>query len=145
MKKESEKPKKKVRRHPRFPPPGLRFPTLDGGGHVTIPVSDAIRITDSSARTVNRWRRERRIPAAPLRLLQLHQAGLIVPADWFKIGAGFNAAGDLCVGVYVFRRGELEGYGVMLQALRELRREREAGVVPSPQRPLLVVLPGGAA
>src|SRR5574343_1093995 len=144
MKKNSRKHPPKPRRLPRFTDPRLSFPVLDGGGHASMPVQEAAQVTGCSVRTVNRWRRARRVPAAPLRLLQLHHAGLIVPPDWRRIGALFSRLGELQVGSYAFRPCELEGYGVMLQALRALQLERETGKPATQQRPLLVVLPGGA-
>jgi len=123
MKKNSQKVAKKRPRIPRFGPPGLRFPALDGGGTVNLPVLEAAEVTGSSVRTINRWRRDRRIPTGPLRLLQLYHAGLLVPPAWRQVGARFTAAGELVVGQYVFVRGELEGYGTMLQALRALQQE----------------------
>lgn len=131
--------KKTSKKLARFKPAGLRFPLPDGG-HATISVPEAAAITDSSARTVNRWRQTGVIPAACLRLLQHHHAGHIMPAEWRALGARFDGV-ELQVGAYRFGRGELEGYGVMLQALMELRRDRDRP--PGEQRPLLLVLEGG--
>jgi hypothetical protein len=145
MKKNSRNTPKKSPQLPRFGPPGLRFPALEGGGHVTYSVPLAAEVTASSARSVNRWRRDGRIPARPLLLLQLHHAGWIMPPAWRRRGAGFNVAGDLVVGAYVFRVGELEGYGVMLDALRTLSQERARRGPEEPVLPLLTVIRGGRA
>lgn len=143
MTNQSKKTRKNPRRLAQFRDPRVYFPPLDGGGKVSLPAAEAAAVTASSIRTVNRWRRAGRVPPAPLRLLQLHYSGFIVPAAWREAGGGFNRLGELCVGRYVFRFSELDGYGVMLQALRALQQDRERGVQPPLQRPLLVVLPGG--
>lgn len=143
---DSKKPPKKSRRYPRFPAPGVTFPGLDMRGPVTLSTFEASEVTGCTVHTVNRWRRTGVIPGPCLRLLQLHQAGYVVPPDWRRAPCAFTRTGSLVIGGYVFARGELEGYGVMLQALRSLQREREAasaGTVPASGRPALVLLPGG--
>lgn len=142
MQKRSSDTPKKAARVPRFPAPGVHFVSLSGHDTVKVSTDEAARITSSSVRTVNRWRRAGVIPPACLRLLQLHQAGMIVPESWRLAPCAFTLTGDLVVGGYVFKRGELEGYGVMLQALKSLQRARDAshGVDAAP---LLTLLPGG--
>lgn len=56
-------------------------------------VADAAQITSARVRTVNRRRRSDQIPAAALRLLQLHDAGLVVPDFWCNAPAGFTPFG----------------------------------------------------
>ena len=143
MKKKSNRPTKKARKVARIYPEGLRFPTLEGTRHAVYPVPLAAEVSFSSVRSVNRWRRTGRIPPRPLLLLQLHHAGQLVPTAWRKAGVAFNAAGELVTGAYSFTLGQLEGYALVCAALRQHQRDREQA--PAPQRPLLVVLPGGLA
>lgn len=65
-----------------------------------------------------------------------------MPESWRSAPCRFTLPGDFVVGGYVFKRGELEGYATMLQALRALQAEREAraGIEPAPR---LTLLPGG--
>lgn len=146
MKKTSSQPPKKPRAVPRFSDAGLHFRALDGTP-ARIETPEAARLTGSSVRTVNRWRRAGRIPAAPLMLLQLHHAGLVVPEAWQRRGARFDKAGVLQVGAYSFHASELDGYGVMLAALRELQvlraRERAQQRADAARGPSLIILPGG--
>lgn len=144
MKKSSRPPTKKPRKVPRFPAAGVRFEALDHSGPVSMSVDEAARVTCSSVKTVNRWRRTGKIPPPCLRLLQLHQAGLVVPESWRRCPCAFTRTGELIVGGYVFQRGTLEGYGTMLQALRALQNERAAQVgLPVDRKPRLLLLPGG--
>lgn len=147
MKKNSPAHPKKPRRIPRFPAAGVQFRSLVTHDTVRISTEDAARITGSSVRTVNRWRRAGRIPAAPLKLLQLHHAGYVVPEAWRQRGARFGLDNTLTIGAYTFHVGELDGYGVMLQALRDLQvlraRELAQQRADAARGPSLIILPGG--
>lgn len=115
------------------------------GEDAVYDVDQAARVTFSSARSVNRWRRTGKIPPRPLLLLQLHHAGQLVPDAWRRHGARFNDAGELVTAAYSFTLGQLEGYALICATLRQHQREREQATAPAAQRPLLVVLPGGKA
>lgn len=128
-------------RLPTYGPPGLSFPTLDGGT-ATRSVPYVVDLVGVTGRTVNRWRRTRKIPPTPLLLLQLDHAGRLLPASWSKTGARFQ--GDqLAAGGYTFSRGQLQGYGVICQALAELQRHHGPQRPAEGDPPRLALLQGG--